>query len=285
MTAPVTVATVLEADERPTLDAAGEGWFSAVHANNLREALRAVRERPVQAVLVSPRCISPHDGEEMLSLVHGFPGVATVAVLSRHDARVSERLLALGAYGIRDMVDLSHGDGWRRLRDLVAHPMSPSVAAILARILPAMGEVPDDCRLFFRSLVQLAPGTCTVRLVARRLAVRPTSLMSRFLRAGLPSPKKYLSATRLMHASALLEMKGMSVADMAYRLEYSSPQSFGRHLRALMGVTAGEFRDRYPLDRALTYYCDTLITPYRSAFRTFHPLIHQGVARLGQGKG
>ena len=32
------------------------------------------------------------------------------------------------------------------------------------------------------------------------------------------------------------------MADVAYRLEYSSPQSFGRHLRAMLGVTALEFR-------------------------------------------
>ena len=64
--------------------------------------------------------------------------------------------------------------------------------------------------------------------------------LSRFLRAALPSPKRYLAATRLLYAAALLEIPGFSVADAAYRLEYSSPQSFGRHVRAILGATASE---------------------------------------------
>ena len=60
--------------------------------------------------------------------------------------------------------------------------------------------------------------------------------MSRFARAGLPSPKNYLAAIRLLHAAFLFETAGLSVADVAYRLEYSSPQSFGRHLRAMLGL-------------------------------------------------
>jgi hypothetical protein len=51
----------------------------------------------------------------------------------------------------------------------------------------------------------------------------------------------------------------------------SSPQSFGRHLRAMLAVTAGEFRQRFPFDVALPRYVDLLITPYREALRAFHP--------------
>jgi len=52
-------------------------------------------------------------------------------------------------------------------------------------------------------------------------------------------------------------------------MDYSSPQSFGRHLRAVLGVTAGEFRRRFPFDVALTRYVDLLITPYREACARF----------------
>jgi AraC-like DNA-binding protein len=62
------------------------------------------------------------------------------------------------------------------------------------------------------------------------------------------------------------------VADVAYRLDYSSPQSFGRHLRAMLGVSASEFRHRFPFDVALSRYVDLLISPYREALRSFRPL-------------
>ena len=96
--------------------------------------------------------------------------------------------------------------------------------------------------------------------------------MSRFQRTALPSPKRYLSAMRLVHAAYLFQNPGLSVADVAYRLDFSSPQSFGRHLKAILGVTAGEFRSRFPFEIALTRYIDLLVTPYREALRAFYPL-------------
>jgi len=52
--------------------------------------------------------------------------------------------------------------------------------------------------------------------------------MSRFHRAAIPSPKSYLAGMRLLHAAFLFQNPGLSVSDVAYRMDYSSPQSFGR---------------------------------------------------------
>ena len=60
-------------------------------------------------------------------------------------------------------------------------------------------------------------------------------------------------------------------ADVAYRLEYSSPQSFGRHVRAGVGLTAGEFRARYTFDRALKDFVAQLIEPFQAQLRNFRP--------------
>src|SRR5438034_2543688 len=45
-----------------------------------------------------------------------------------------------------------------------------------------------------------------------------------------------------------------------------------RHLKAMLGVTAGEFRRRFPFDVSLERYVDLLITPYRETLRAFCPL-------------
>src|SRR5437773_1543617 len=161
----VTVCTVLPPTERPRVDAAGDGCFATLHADSLRDVLRAARTRRVDALVLT-----------------------------------------------------------------------------------------------------------TVRRLARHLQMRPSTLMSRFYRGGLPSPKSYLAGMRLLHAAYLLQNPGLSVSDVAYRLDYSSPQSFGRHLRAMLGVTAGEFRRRFPFDVSLERYVDLLVTPYREALRAFHPL-------------
>lgn len=275
-----TVATLIEARERPQLDAAAGGRFAALHRDSVGDVLRAVRERPVRLVLLSPRCVGRADLPNVARLVQGFPGVPTVAVISRHDAESSQRLLELGRHGVRNLFDLSGRDGWRRLRDLVSQPTSPTGAAILAGLVPALGDPSPGSGQFFELLVRLAPATSTVRGLTRQIGVRPSTFMSRFFRAGLPSPKRYLAAVRLVYAAGLLESPGFSIADVAYQLDYSSPQSFGRHLRAAMGLTAGEFRRRFPFDTALEDFIARFVLPFRRTLRTFHPLAN-GVERSG----
>ena len=265
---------------RTRLDAAAQGYFAAVHAKSLPEAVRAVRERPLQAVLLSPRVVGHDQLAAVGTLIARFPGVPTVAIVAEHDPLSSERLLQLGVCGVRRLVDVSARDGWHKLRALVTQPGGNTAARILAAVIPALGSPSPQCRQFFELLVRVAPGVCTVRALARVLRVRPSTFMSRFFRAALPSPKRYLAATRLLYAAALLEIPGFSVADAAYRLEYSSPQSFGRHVRAILGATAGEFRRRYTLVVALADYVNRLIAPYRAAFRGFNPL-HHGVSETG----
>ncbi|HEV8122897.1 MAG TPA: helix-turn-helix domain-containing protein [Gemmatimonadales bacterium] len=267
-----TVATVLQPDERPRVDAAGNGCFAVVHRDSIPEAIRVVRERAVDAVILSVHRCPTAQIDAVEHLVRDFPEIPTVALVSRHDPEASQALLNLGATGIRQVVDVTAPSGWQRLRELVSGPASRSSARIQGPLFDVLGEVPADTRLFFEVMIRLAPETVTVRRLAVRLHVRPSTLMSRFQRAGLPSPKSYLAMIRLLHAAALFEGQGLSVADVAYRLEYSSPQSFGRHVRALLGITSSEFRRRLPLAAALDRFLGIMVTPYREALRSFHPL-------------
>jgi AraC-like DNA-binding protein len=279
----VTVCTLLPPAERPRFEAVGDGCFVSLHANSCREVLTAARRRRVDAVVLSVhRC----GGEEIPSvarLVREFPAIPAVALVSRRDPGATETLLRLGASGVRTAIDCTDPGGWRRLRELVGQPASPVASSILQALIPALGEeLPEDARVFFEALTRLAPVIRTVRALSRHLRVTPSTLMSRFLRAALPSPKTYLSGMRLVHAAYLFRNPGLSVADVSYRLDYSSPQSFSRHLKAMLGVTAGEYRRRFPFDVALTRYVDLLIRPYRETFPAFRPL-HAGVGDQGSG--
>src|SRR5690349_16031843 len=96
--------------------------------------------------------------------------------------------------------------------------------------------------------------------------------MSRFFRAGLPAPKRYLAMARLVRAAQLFENPGLSISNVANRLDYSSPQSFGRHVRGLIQLSAVEFRQRYDGEGMLQRFRSDLITPYLSRLHTFTPL-------------
>jgi AraC-like DNA-binding protein len=126
--------------------------------------------------------------------------------------------------------------------------------------------------MFLELLIRLAPEMPAVRTVAARFDIKPSTLMSRFARAGLPSPKTYLAAVRLLYAAQFFEGGGRSVADVAYRLDCSSPQSFGRTIRAMLGITPGEFRRRFPFPTALERFLAQLVLPYKRVWSEFHPL-------------
>jgi len=267
-----TIAAVLLPAERLKVEAAGHGCFTLLLRDSVPEAVRAVRERPVDGILLSVHRCPPNAVQEVRRLVHDFPGIPTVALVSTHDAASSETLLQLGATGLRQVVDVTGPTGWQRLRQLMAAPVTRAAARIQGPLVVALGEPPADLRFFFEMLVRLAPDITTVRALCRACEVRPSTLMSRFSRAGLPSPKSYLASVRLLHAAHLLEAPGRSIADVAYRLEYSSPQSFGRHVRAMLGITSLEFRRRFPFPAALARFLELMILPYGGVWPVFHPL-------------
>jgi AraC-like DNA-binding protein len=266
------VAAVLRPEERTRVEAAGSGWFNLLPGESLPDAIRAVRERPVDAVLVSVHQCREGQLDAVERLVKGFPGIPTVALVSRHDSHGSETLLQLGATGVRQVVDVTGPDGWQRLRQLLGQPASRDVARIQGPILAELSQSPPDTRLFFEALVRLAPDLSTARQLATELGIRSTTLVSRFARAGLPSPKSYLAAMRLVHAALFFERPGYTLADVAYRLDYSSPQSFGRHVRALVGITSSELRRRFPFPVALERFIELMIRPYHEILVCFRPL-------------
>ena len=275
-TGKLTVAAVLTPGERQRVDAAGSGVFAVVHRDSVPDAVRVVRERSVDAVLVSVHCCEPAQIGAVGRLVRDFPGIPTVALLSQHDAGATDMLLRLGASGVRQVVDVTAPAGWSRLRQVVGQPASRAVSRIQGPILEVVGDAPPDARLFVEVMVRLAPEIPTVRKLAERVNVRPSTLMSRFSRAGLPSPKNYLAAVRLLHAAHLFEAGGLSVADVSYRLDYSSPQSFGRHVRTMLGITSSEFRQRFPFPLALERFVALMVMPYQKIWREFHPLVAGG---------
>src|SRR5207237_1199203 len=82
-----------------------------------------------------------------------------------------------------------------------------------------------------------SPSPSTLRLVARHHLIRPITLTAHFYRESLPSPQTYLPGMRLVQAAYLFGNPGLSISDVAYRLDYSSSQSLGRNFKAMLGDT------------------------------------------------
>lgn len=269
--APVT--TILTPAERVRVDAAGEGLYTAYHRDSIEDVIRDLKEHRATAVLVSVARCNHRDASRVALLVREFPRVPTVALLTELETTVPNAVLTLGKSGVATLVDLREPTGWRTLRDILLSDQSRDINRVaLAQLATDLAGAHPDCLRFFETLFQLPTGVSTIRVLARYLGVVPSSLMSRFFRAKLPPPKRYLATARLIRAAQLFENPGLSVANVANRLDYSSPQSFGRHVRGLLRMTAVEFRQTYDGEGMLQRFRGELILPYRDALRTFIPL-------------
>jgi AraC-like DNA-binding protein len=266
------VVTVIEPELRSVIDCAANDLFTRVHVDSVAEAIRSLRSCGARAVLLSPTIIRRHSVAEVSALVRRRPDVLSIAVVGPEHPEKDDALLILGACGVRRLINLSEREGWSCLRSLVEQTGGETGTAITAALLEPLAETSEDVRSFFAELVRLAPATTNVRAWAFALRIEPSTFMSRFFRAGLPSPKMYLAMMRLLYAASFLERPKTSVAATSDALHYSSPQSFGRHLHQTLGLTTSEYKREYPFAKALDHFVNRLILPYVETLRTFVPL-------------
>ena len=264
--------------ERRRVDAIGTGVYELAHRDSIDEVMVDVRGRNACAVVISAACCQTADAPRMesrvASIVRDFPRVTALALLSETTDRIPSAILLLGRTGIRTLVDARSPDGWRTLRDALAErSMTADIAtAAAAQISQDLADAPEDCRRFFTTLFTVDESIARVQQLGRLFAVGPSTLISRFTRAGLPSPKTYLSWARLVKAASLLENRGVSFAAAATALDYSSPQALTRHVSYQLGLRVAAFRESYDGERMLATFRRDLVLGYIGVLRRFSPL-------------
>lgn len=267
------VATVLLPPERPRVDAAGEGLYHTLHRDSLEDAIHDLKNHRAHAVVISVARCSGTEVPKVAQLVREFPRVPAVALLTQVDLTTPQDVLYLGRSGLQTLIDVRTARGWRELREALVADRGSSVERLaLGQLALDLVDVPPDCWRFFEALFGSSARITTVRTLAGHLQVLPSTLMSRFFRARLPAPKRYLAMARLVRAAHLFENPGLSVASVANVLDYSSPQSFGRHVRTMLGLTAVDFRRRYAGSQMLDRFREELVIPHLGTLRSFAPL-------------
>jgi AraC-like DNA-binding protein len=266
------VSTILTPLERAHVDAAAQGLCDPLHRESLDEVLSDLRQQKANLVLISVTRYGPQSSSSVAAMVREFPRIPAVALLTETHSSTPHTTLALGQLGIRTLVDARIPTGWQTLRNLLANQGSVDLQrSALTQISLDLPGVSKDCWRFFELLFDSSPRISTVRHLARHLNILPSTLMSRFFRAKLPAPKRYLSLARLIRAARLFENPGLSVARVANHLDYSSPQSFGRHVRTIMHMSPVRFRSVYDGQGMLQYFRTEVVLPYVEVLRTFRP--------------
>ena len=266
------MSTVLTPGERLRVDAAGEGLYSTLHRESLEEVLEDLRERKSGAVLISIARYGVQSSARMAAMVREFPRIPAMALLTETHQSTPQNLLSLGQLGVRILIDARQPSGWQTLREILAAERSSDLQrTALGQLSSDLAGAPPDCWRFFELLFSHSPQIHTIRQLSKHLNILPSTLMSRFFRAKLPPPKRYLSLARLIRAAKLFENPGLSVASVANYLDYSSPQSFGRHVRTIIGVSPVAFRQNYDGAGMLDHFRKELVTPYALILREFCP--------------
>lgn len=266
------VSTILTLEERIRVDAAGTGLYLAQHRTEPTQVLADVKSQTSSCVLLSVRYCEQGRWEQMSRLIREISRIPTVAILSEESPDTVEMLLRLGREGVQQIVDVRSPQGWKRLRNILVDERSDWIEQIIvSRLKEVAGGMTRESWRFFETLIRHSARVGSVRELAEVLEILPSTLMSRFYRAALPAPKRYLAVVRLIRAAYLCENSGFSVANVANHLEYSSPQSFGRHVRSMMGLTAVKFRREFNGSSMLELFEHELVRPYRQVLDRFQP--------------
>ena len=272
-TTSLAVSTMLRPAERARVDAASRGLYQLVHRDSLDDVLKDVRERRAGAVVFSVERYGILPTSRIATIVREFPQVPAIALLTSTEDSTPLATLSLGHLGVRTLVDARAPRGWSDLRDILMAERSTDLEReVLAQLALDLAGASRDCWRFFELLFSASPRVLVVRDLATQLGVLPSTLLSRFFRAKLPAPKRYLSLARLIRAASLFENTGFSVANVANHLEYSSPQSFGRHVRTVMQMSPVQFRRQFDSEKMTMFFREELVLPYRGLLRTFSPV-------------
>lgn len=273
---PPVVATVLTPLERVRVDVAAEGVFEVIHRGSVEEMSNDVKVQQVDAVIVSVARYDTGSTARMAAMVREFPTIPAFALLTDVQRSTPHSVLELGRVGVRTLIDARSPSGWSALRELLVHEHSGDVQRqMLGKLDLDLAGAPPDCWKFFELLFTHKPYIVNVRQMGRYLNVVPGTLMSRFYRAKLPSPKHYIDVGRLVRAARLLENVGLSVTTVARKLDYSSPQAFSRHVRCVLGMSPVRFRETYTGDSMLWKFREELVLPHLSTLRSFRPATAQ----------
>ncbi len=239
--------------------------FEFVRAASWGEALNAIRSRPVELAVVDPLLTGEAHVQEIERLRVLFPSLPLIVYTSL-TPQVALVLLALGQRGIRHVVFARFDDHPSRLRDVLLQEGTRSAShQLLDQLADALAPLPKELRWVLEEALRAPGDVQTVQQVAARARVDRRTCERWFTRVGLPSPRYFLAAARVLYAHRLLQDPGFTIEDVAKRLGYAQVKTLQQHARTYLGLTAGEMRISLTVGDALGRVAQRFLRPRPAA--------------------
>lgn len=233
------------------LRCAAPARFAFGSALSWDEALAAIRGRPVELAVVDPLLEGVPSANEIERLRVLFPSLPLILYTSL-TPRTAAVLLALGQRGIRHVVFVRYDDHPAHLRDVLTQEGARSTSQqLIDQLAWALAPLPSELRWVLEAALRAPADAQTVQQVAARARVDRRTFERWFTRVGLPSPRHFLAAARVLYAHRLLQDPGFTIDDVAQRLGYAQAKTLQLHARTYLGLTAGEMRIALAPEEAL----------------------------------
>ncbi len=238
--------------------------FVIVHAAAWDSVLTTIRTRPVEIAVVDPLLSGDARSQEIERLRLLFPSLPLILYTSL-TPQVAAVLLGLGQRGIRHVVFSRFDDHPERLREVIEdEEMHAASHRLLEQIAERLAPLPKELRWVLEEALRTPDEIQTIQQVAARAGVDRGTCARWFARAGLPSPRHFLAAARVLYAHRLLQDPGFTVEDVAERLGYAQVKTLQQHARSYLGLTAGEMRLSLSADEATRHIVQGFLSPSRA---------------------
>ena len=223
--------------------------------------LDSIRSRPVEIAVVDPLLSGEPRGQEIERLRVLFPSLPLI-LYTALTPQVAAVLLGLGQRGIHHVVFARFDDHPARLREVVeAEEMHAASHQMLGQLAAALAPLPREMRWVLEDALRTPGVVLTIQQFAAQARVDRGTCARWFARAGLPSPRHFLAATRVLYAHRLLQDPGFTIEDVAERLGYAQATTLQQHARAYLGLTAGEMRLSLTPDEAAQRILGAVLAP------------------------
>jgi AraC-like DNA-binding protein len=235
--------------------------FVLGHVMRWDEALTMIRARPVELAVVDPLLEGFASEKEIERLRVLFPSLPLILYTSL-TPKTAAVLLALGQRGIRHVVFARYDDHPARLRDVLTQEGARSTSQqLMDQLAWALAPLPSELRWIVEETLRAPAEAQTVQQVAARARVDRRTFERWFTRLGLPSPRHFLAAARVLYAHRLLQDPGFTIEDVAGRLGYAQAKTLQLHARTYLGLTAGEMRLSLAPEQALERLVRVVFNP------------------------
>ena len=225
--------------------------FTFARAATWSEVLAGIRARPVELAVIDPTLGGEPRAQELERLRLLFPSLPLI-LYTALTPQLAAVLLALGQRGIRHVIFVRYDDHPERLREVLEREATGAASRrLLDQLADRLSPLPTELRWMLEETLRTPEEVQTVGRLAARARVDRRTCERWFTRVGLPTPRHFLAAARVLYAHRLLQDPGFTIEDVAVRLGYAQVKTLQQHARTYLGLTAGEMRLSLSTDEAL----------------------------------